>query len=69
MTPKSRRISQHYITELKTLAALCEYGNLTDNLITSQLAAGIQSDKVRDRLLREGSELMLQKNHRHLPVS
>ena len=51
----------HYITELKTLAASCEYGNLTDDLITSQLVAGIQSDKVRDRLLREGSELTLQK--------
>ena len=31
------------------------------NLITSQLVAGIQSDKVRDRLLREGSDLTLEK--------
>ena len=45
----------HYITELKTLAATCEYGNLTNDLITSQLVAGIQWDKIRDRLLREGS--------------
>ena len=30
-------------------------------MITSQLVAGIQSDKVRDRLLREGSELSLDK--------
>ena len=50
-----------YVTELKTLAASCEYGELTDGLITSQLVAGIQSDKVRDRLLREGSELTLKK--------
>lgn len=51
----------HYITELKTLAASCEYGNLTNDLITSQLVAGIQSDKIRDRLLREGSGLTLEK--------
>jgi hypothetical protein len=51
----------HYITDLKTLAALCEYGNLVNDLITSQLVAGIQLDKVRDRLLREGSELSLDK--------
>jgi hypothetical protein len=46
----------HYITDLKTLAASCEYGNLVNDLITSQLVAGIQSDK-----LREGSELSLDK--------
>ena len=51
----------HYITDLKTLAASCEYGKLVNDLITSQLVAGIQSDKVRDRLLREGSELSLDK--------
>ena len=40
----------HYITDSKTLAASCEYGSLVNDLITSQLVAGIQSDKVRDRL-------------------
>ena len=40
----------HYITDLKTLAASCEYGDLVNDLITSQLVAGIQSDKVRDTL-------------------
>ena len=46
---------------MKTLAVSCEYGELTDDLITSQLVAGIQSEKVRDRRLREGSELTLKK--------
>ena len=47
----------HYITDLKTLAASCEYGDLVNDLC--QLVAGIQSDKVRHTLLREGSELSL----------
>ena len=56
----------HYITEIKTSAAYCEYGGLTNNLIMSQLVAGIP-DELRDRLSREGSKLTLEKN-RHLPV-
>ena len=31
----------HYITDLKTLAASCEYGSLVSDLVTSQLVAGI----------------------------
>ena len=50
-----------YVTKLKTLAVSCEYGELTDDLITSQLVAGIQSEKVRDRRLQEGSERTLKK--------
>lgn len=59
---KSGESVDHYITDLKTLAASCDYGSLESDLITSMLVAGIQSDKVGGRLLREGSELSLHKS-------
>lgn len=52
----------HCIAELKTLAPWCENGDLANDLTTSQLVARIQSDEVRDRLLREESEITLEKS-------
>ena len=49
-----------YVTELKTLAASCEWGDLKDDLICSRIVSGISSRVVRERLLRE-SELKLNK--------
>ena len=49
-----------YATELKTLAATCEWGELKDDLICSRIVSGILSTRVRERLLRE-SDLTLKK--------
>ena len=49
-----------YVTELRTLAASCEWGDLKDDLICSRIVSGISSRVVRERLLRE-SDLKLKK--------
>ena len=49
-----------YVTELRTLAASCEWGNLKDDLVCSRIVNGISSRIVRERLLRE-SDLKLEK--------
>ena len=49
-----------YVTELRTLAASCEWGDLKDDLICSRIVSGISSRVVRERLLRE-SDLKLNK--------
>ena len=49
-----------YITELRTLAAACKWGELKDDLICSRIMSGISSRTVRERLLRE-SELSLKR--------
>lgn len=42
-----------YVTELRTLAASCKWGDLKDDLICSRIVNGILSRTVRERLLRE----------------
>ena len=49
---QSETIDQH-VTELKTLAASCEWGDIKDDLICSRIVSGIVSTRVRERLLRE----------------
>ena len=49
-----------YVTELRTLAAACEWGELKDDLICSRIVSGIPSRTVHERLLRE-SELSLKR--------
>ena len=49
-----------YVTELRTLAASCEWGELKDDLICSRVVSDTSSRVVRERLLRE-SELKLDK--------
>ena len=49
-----------YVTELKTLATTCEWGELKDDLICSRIVSGILSKRIRERLLRE-PELTLKK--------
>lgn len=41
-----------YVTELKTLAKSCEFGDLNDSLIKDRIVCSIQDDAVRARLLR-----------------
>ena len=42
-----------YVTELKTLATSCEWGDIKDDLICSRIVSRIVSTRVRERLLRE----------------
>ena len=50
-----------FVTELRTLAASCEWGELKDDLICSRIVSGISSNSVRERLLRSETDLTLQK--------
>jgi hypothetical protein len=50
----------HFLTDLKIIIRKCSYGQLADDLLRDQIVEGIQSNKVRARLLRE-SEFDLQK--------
>lgn len=42
-----------YVTELKSLASTCEFGKLKDSLIKDRIVCGIESDKLRKKLLVE----------------
>ena len=48
-----------FVTELRTLAASCEWGELKDDLICSRIVIAISSNTVR--LLRSETDLTLQK--------
>ncbi len=42
-----------FVTDLKTKAKSCEYGQLCDSLIKDRIIVGIRDDALRARLLRE----------------
>jgi hypothetical protein len=44
-----------YVTDLRSKAAQCEFGTLTDSLIRVRIVCGIQSDRTRSRLLKEAA--------------
>ena len=46
-----------YITQLRNLPSTCEFGEVKEGLILYKLVDGIQSDKIRDTLLRKGADL------------
>ena len=50
-----------YITELKNLSSTCEFQDTRDGLILYKLVDGIESNQVRDVLLRKCSNLSLEK--------
>ena len=50
-----------YITELRNLSSTCEFQDIRDGLILYKLVDGIESNQVRDVLLRKGSNLNLEK--------
>ena len=44
-----------YVTNLRHLAASCEFSNLKDQLIRNRIVLGICDDNLRSRLLRENA--------------
>ena len=49
-----------YVTDLRKLASVCEFGELTTSLIRDRIVCGIKNNSQRERLLRE-SDLDLEK--------
>ena len=49
---------ERYLTDLKSKADECEFGELKDSLIKDRIVCGVRNDVVRERLLRD-SELTL----------
>ena len=43
----------HFVTELKSRAAHCEFQTLKDSLVEDKLLIGVNDKKVQERLLRE----------------
>ena len=54
------KTTDQYVTDLKTKAQTCEFGELKDSLIRDRIVCGIHCDKTHSRLLRE-PDLTLQK--------
>ena len=52
--------ADQYVTELKLIAKNCKFGSLEDELIPDRLVYGTNSERVKERLLRE-EELTLNK--------
>ena len=50
-----------YVTTLKKLASDCEFQQLEDGLVLTKLIGGIRSDSLRRHLLKESSDLTLEK--------
>ena len=46
-----------YITELRNLSSTCEFQDIRNGLMLYRLIDGIESNEVRDVLLRKGSNL------------
>ena len=49
-----------YVTNLRRLAASCEFGNVKDQLIRDRIVLGICDDNLRSRLLRESALILHQ---------
>lgn len=43
-----------FVTELRTLAKKCKFGQLSDELIRDRIVCGINNEKLKERLLRDG---------------
>ena len=43
----------HYVTVLKTMSNICEFGDLKESLIRDRVVFGIQDNSVEERLLRD----------------
>ena len=50
-----------YLTQLRNLASTCDFETIKEGMLVYKLVDGIQSDKVRDNLLRKGTDLTLYK--------
>ena len=51
----------HFITELRTRAKSCEFGEQHDSMIRDRIVFGVRDTQLKERLLRESSELTLEK--------
>lgn len=51
----------HFITELKTRAKSCEFGDQHDSMIRDRTVFGVRDIRLKERLLRESSDLTLEK--------
>ena len=49
-----------FIIELKTRAKSCEFGEQTESMIRDRLVFGVSDTRLKERLLRESSELTLE---------
>ena len=52
---------EQFITELKTHAKSCEFGEQHDSMIRDRIVFGVRDTRLKERLLRESSELTLEK--------
>ena len=50
-----------FITELKTRAKSCEFGDQNDSMIRDRIVFGVSDTRMKERLLRESSDLSLEK--------
>ena len=50
-----------YITQLRNLSSTWKFEDVTEGLILYKLVDKIQSDKIRDTLIRKGADLTLKK--------
>ena len=50
-----------FITELKTRARSCEFGDQHNSMIRDRIVFGVRDSRLKERLLRESSELTLEK--------
>ena len=50
-----------FITELKTRTRSCEFGDQHDSMIRDRIVFGVRDNRLKERLLRESSELTLEK--------
>ena len=50
-----------FITELKTRAKSCEFGDQHDSMIRDRIVFGVSDTPLKERLLRESSDLTLEK--------
>ena len=50
-----------FITELRTRARSCEFGDQHDSMIRDRIVFGVRDSRLKERLLRESSELTLEK--------
>ena len=60
MRVQGDEILEKYITDLKTLAMTCNFGELQDSLIRDRIVCGVKDTHLRERLLRT-QELTLDK--------
>ena len=57
---KSGETIDEYVTDLRSKARTCEFGDLMDSLIRDRIVCGIEDDATRKQLLKE-KDLSLQK--------